>query len=271
MRSTPFTILTLAAGLLIAGCDLGQSPDVPDSLSFDAAVVATDGTLEDLRMMHGPRLGLPDIVFPPLVGGRPDCPLSDDIFLCPPIERDGLTYTRTITYLDANGTPQDAYDEASTASIHYQISVEGEISRDRWSASIQRERDLLVTGLLDDDGAVTWNGTGSGNVSRSRHTDAGDVRTYNIISSAVIEDVVLPYPRTEDGWPLSGAITRNMVVTRTSDVDGTETREREVTVTFDGTQFATVTVGDETFSVDLSERRFGPGKMHRRRGGHGPR
>ncbi len=221
-------------------------------------------------MMHGPGLGLPGIVFPPLNGGKPDCPASGSQFECPPLEREGLTYTRTITYLDASGNPQEGYDEATTASVHYEISVEGELERQWWSASINRRRDLTVTGLLDDTGVVTWNGTGSQNVQRSRHTDGGGVRFYNMVSNAEIVDVVIPHPRTEDGWPVSGTIARSMTVTRTADTDETRTVERVATITFNGTQFVSVTVGDETFTLDLSERRFGPGKMGRgvRRGGN---
>ena len=34
----------------------------------------------------------------------------------------------------------------------------------------------------------------------------------------------------------------------------TQTRERNVTTTFDGTQYATITVDGQTFEVDLSAR-----------------
>ncbi len=267
MKKAPRAASWAAAfAILAVGCDAGNDPSVPSNLSFDAAVVAADGALEDLRMMHGPNLGLPGIVFPPLVGTRPDCPQSGGRFHCPPIGREGLDYIRTITYLDASGNPQAEYDEATTASIRYQISVEGEISREWWTASIDRQRDLIVTGLLDDDGVVTWNGTGSANVQRSRHTDSGEVRSYTVVSSAEIRDVVVPHPRREDGWPLSGMITRELTLTRSSDTGGTETVERTVEVTFNGTQFVPVTVGDDTFTLDLGERHFGPGKMRRRRG-----
>ena len=264
-RSASAALLAAVVASFSAGCDSGDplaSDAFNRNMNFDAAVVAADGALEDLRMMHGPRLGLASTVFPPLVGDRPDCPESDDIFLCPPFEREGFTYTRTIEYLDADGNPQDGYDEATTASIHYQISIEGEIGREWWSGTIERSRELTVTGLLDDDGLVTWNGTGAGDVLRSRHTDGGD-RSYNIVSSGNIDDVVIPYPRTEDGWPLSGTITREMTITRTSDTGGTETMERTVSIAFNGTNLVTVTVGDETFTLDLSLQRHGPrGRRH---------
>jgi hypothetical protein len=267
-----------AAAIFMAGCDTGAEPEIPNNLNFDAAVVAADGTLEDLRMMHGPRLGLPGIAFPPLPN-ETDCPAAEGRFHCRGIERDGLTHTRTITYLDADGVPivddegNPLYDEARTDGIHYEISVAGDLSREWWSASIDRQRDLTVTGLLNDndddvnndDGVVTWVGSGTGDVERSRHTDGGELRTYQMVSSSAINDVVVPYPRTEDGWPVSGTIERTVTITRTSGTGETETTQRDVTVTFTGEQFVTVTVGDDTFTLDLSERGFGPRKMRDRK------
>lgn len=276
-------LLTAASAWLIAGCDSAGEPEVPGDINFDAAVVAADGTLEDLRMMHGPGLGLPGIVFPPLPS-ETDCAAHDGRFQCHPRELDGLTFTRTVTYLDIDGNPivdgegNPLYDESLTDGIHYEISVVGDISREWWNASIDRQRSLTVRGLLNDnddsadndDGVVIWTGSGTGDVERSRHTDGGEVRVYHMISSSAINDVVVPYPRTENGWPLSGTIERSITVTRSLADGGTETVQREVTVTFTGDQYATVTVGDDTFTLDLSERGFGPGKMrdHRRRRFH---
>jgi len=276
-RLSSLLLLAVFAALLVAGCDNTGEPELfSNDINFDAAVVAADGTLEDLRMMHGPRLGLPGIVFPPLPNEN-DCTADGARFQCNPISRDGLTFTRTITYFDqggeeiVDGEGNPIYDEAKTESIRYQISVVGDVSREWWSATINRQRDLTVTGLLNDndgddsndDGVVTWKGSGTGDVERSRHTDGGELRVYHMVSSSAIDDVVVPYPRTEAGWPLSGTIERNVTITRTLPSGETETVQRDVKVTFDGSQFATVTVGDDTFTIDLIERSFGPGKMHR--------
>jgi hypothetical protein len=255
----------IAVTLLLAGCVSTSDPN-DDSLNFDAAVIAADGALEDLEMMHGPRLGLRGGIFPGLIGNKPDCPMTQDMFLCDPIEREGIEYTRTITYMNSAGDPQGSYDEASTASIHYEISVVGRRARERWSADINRQRSLTVTGLLDGVGEVTWNGTGTGTVLRSRHIDGGDVRTYNVASSDQVNEVVVPYPREDDSWPITGSITKSMTMTRTSD-EGDETRTRTASLAFNGTSVVEVTVEGETFTVDLTEKRFGPGKMGRGRGG----
>jgi hypothetical protein len=274
MRRTLLAVLSVsAAAVVLAACDVG-GPETTDYLNYDAAVVAADGAEEDLRMMHGPGLGLPGIVFPPLDGSKPHCPETDMRFHCNSIERDGLDYTRTITYLDVDGNPLEEFDEAATDGIHYQISVKGDLSREYWSATIDRQRDLTVTGLLDDndpnvdgDGVVTWIGSGSGEVHRSRHMD-GVERSYDMVSSAQINDVVIPYPRSEEGWPESGTIVRSIDITFTTRDGETKNVSRTATITFQGTQFVPVTVGDETFTMDLGYRHFGPRGM---RGGPGGR
>ncbi len=274
MRRAISVVIPAAALLALAGCDAGTDPTLTNNLNFDAAVVAADGALEDLRMMHGPGLGVPWGVFPPLEDGRPNCPPENEGYRCPPFERDGFTYTREITYLDSDGNPMDAFVEGETESIHYLISVNGELSREGFTASISRTRDMTVNGLpLDtdeeDDGVVTWNGTGAGSGERTRLTRDGETAEFATESSFEIDEVVIPHPRCQECWPLSGTITRWVKMTRTIGED-TETKERTVVITFDGTQFATVTVGEDSFTVDLAERNFGPGHMRRRGDGGGP-
>lgn len=265
MRRNAYLAAIVTTVFAAAGCNLGNDVDTEDPLNFDAAVVAAEGAVEDLEMMHGPGLGLRGVVFPGLLGNRPDCPMTEDIFMCDPIEREGITYTRIITYRDAAGNTQSAYDESTTASIEYQISVQGDKSREGWSATIMRDRNLVVTGLLDGTGQVMWNGSGSGDVARSRHFDDGAERSYNITSTSDVSDVVIAYPREDDSWPLSGTITRALTMTRVSDGDS-ETGQRDVSLEFNGTSEVPITVDGETFTVDLSQRRFGPRNL---RGGPG--
>ncbi len=262
MRGQHVSVMAVALAVAVAGCE-SSSPSTGDPTAFDAAVIAADGGLEDLEMMHGPGLGLGGIVFPALVGGRPDCPRTQDVFLCDPIQRDGIDYTRSIIYRDASGAAQDGYDENTTASIEYQITVHGERGREGWSATIDRTRNFTVTGLQDGTGTAMWNGTSAGTLSRSRHIDGGPSRTYDVTSSGIVTDVVIPFPRTDGAWPLSGTITRLVSMTLTNGED-TRTREREVTIEFNGGPEVTVTVGDETFTLDLSQR-MGRGR-HVRRG-----
>jgi hypothetical protein len=59
-------------------------------------------------------------------------------------------------------------------------------------------RDLMIAGLEGEEANRTVNGTGSGSVAQSQHTDADGSRTYDMSS----KDVVHPVPHTDDSWPL---------------------------------------------------------------------
>ncbi len=73
-------------------------------------------------------------------------------------------------------------------------------------------------------------------------------------STSAIEDVVHPVPRTDDAWPLSGTITRNVTVNIVNGPNGDETKTRTVVITFNGTNLPTMTVDGESFEIDLSTR-----------------
>ena len=70
--------------------------------------------------------------------------------------------------------------------------------------------------------------------------------------STVIANVVTAAVRLPDAWPLSGTIRRNHSVTRTDAVNGTKTSTRTSVVTFNGTQFVTLTVNGKEFTLDLA-------------------
>lgn len=265
MRTTPRLIATGALALLLGACsDSSTAPDLAVSplLNRDVAQVVVDAVGEDVSIMVDPSLGAVSgnfMMAAPGGGFRTGgCTFDGTRFTCPGVNTDNLTITRSFAFFDAQGNPQDAFDPITTASANFQSLVAGEISRDAWSASIERSRNMTVSGLGGTETTRTWNGTGTNNVSRSRHTEGGPNRTYNMESSSVTTNVVVPVPRAEGTWPLSGTITHTVTVTITDGEGSGNTRTRTATVTFNGTQFATVTVGDETFTIDLAERKVGP-------------
>lgn len=263
--------LAIAAGLVACGED-GTGPEI-DGLALDAAVVSADGAILDVEAMRElgiPGLGLRSFMFQPLIGGRPPCPESGGEFDCPPRHHDGMEISHTVTFLDVDGNPQDALDEESTATILVHIEMVGERGREGWSASVERVRDLVVTGLLGNEESRTWNGTGSSTTIRSRHFDDGTARTYEMSSEETIQDVVVPYPRADDAWPLSGTITKRVTVTVVEGDDAGETREITVVVSFDGSQYAQLTVDGETFEIDLAARPGGRPFSGRHQGPMGP-
>ena len=227
----------LALGVLVmAACSDVSGPESPSAalLTRDVAMVAADALLEDLVDMSQLMLR--------------------GVLPAPP--EDGThSGTRTVTFYDALGNEQTSHDPETTASIHVVMEGTREFSRDSWTASGTRTRDLLITGLEGEETTRTVNGTGSGTLIRSSHTDTDGARTYDMATTSVIENVVHPVPRTDESWPLSGTITREISVTITNGPDGDVTRNRTVVVTFDGTQWAVMAVvGGDSFEVDLSTR-----------------
>jgi hypothetical protein len=218
--------------LAVMACNDGTEPDVVvDQLNFDVAMVAADGLLDDLNTITQ--------LFP--FGSGPSLAPS-------------FTHSRSVTFFDGAGNPQEAFDELTTASIQVVSEMSGEFSRETWSASISRSREMTITGLEGEETSRTANGSGSEEVKRSRHLDDGGIRSYEISGMSTIQDVVHGVPRADNPWPLSGTITRQMTVDVVNGPDGNRTVERTATVTFNGTQFVTMTVNGESFEVDLATR-----------------
>ena len=91
-------------------------------------------------------------------------------------------------------------------------------------------------------------------MSRSRHSDENGDRSYDMTGTTVISDVVHGVPREDNPYPLSGTMTRDMTAVIVNGPNGDETRTRHVIITFNGTQFPTMTLNGELFEVDLSTR-----------------
>ncbi len=219
---------TLTLSLLaLAACSdtAGLESSSEDNLTFDVAMIAADAAIGDFGDLGR------------VFGGGP---------------HPGGTHTAT--FYDADGDEQDARDPLTTASIHLVIESTHEFSRDSWSGTGTRSRDIWISGLEGEEASRTVNGTGGSAVTRSRHTDASGTRTYDMSSTSVIEDVVHPVPRTDDAWPLSGTITRNVTVKVINGPDGDVTKTRTVVITYNGTNRPTMTVDGEPFEVDLSTR-----------------
>lgn len=246
----------LVSLLALAACEGATSPAATDtaSLNLDVATVAADATVDDvMEMTLGPAgtgIGV-GIGFGP--GGLP---------------RSDLAHSRTVTFLDADGNPMEAYDPLTTAAVHVVAEITGSRENDLWSATVERTRDHVVSGLLGEETERTWNGTGTDAVSRTRFVDGEDDREYSMSGSVVVEDVVVGLPRSEHPWPLSGTITRHVVVTVLNTPGGDRTEERTAVVTFDGTRYATLTVNGEEYEIDLAERHGGrPRHRHGERDG----
>ena len=239
--------LALLTTIALAACNDSNGPSEEDlALNEAVAAVAADAAVEDVKQMFfalpaGPALGA-----------------SYDAAAVP---RD---FSRTVTFYDAAGNVMDAYNAETTASINIVVEASGTVEREGWTATVSRSRDLTVSGLEGTETSRTWDGTGSGEVTGSQHTDEHGTRSYDMSSSVIIDAVVRGLPREENPWPLSGTITRTVTVTITT-ADGVVTRERTAVLTFNGTQFATLTISghDGVYEVDLAAR--ATDRAHRKR------
>jgi hypothetical protein len=235
----------------ISSCnELGTEPgslEVQGAVGAAAAAAAADAVLEDLYQMSDVLPGGAEIQ------AQKDSQKSKDRSKDSQKSKDR---SKVKTFFDGNGLEQEAFDPITTASVHVVVTIEKEKSRDNFSASIKRHRDMWVTGLEGEEETRTWNGDGSGERHRARVSDEFGERIRDVKSTSITEGVVRSVDRKAHPWPLSGTITRNIQVTITNGRNGDESRERTVVITFDGTQFATLTVnGEPSHEVDLATRK----------------
>ena len=255
----------LTCAVILGAC--GKDSTGPDAatplLTADLAVVAADAAGEDVDIMREP------VVFPSMAPvfapGNGDFNPANCTFnsgtqrlVCPPHTRENtLVVTRSYMIWDALNVVQQSYDPLLTAKANVQTEIQGTKTADHWTATIDRTRDLTVTGLLGDETQRTWNGTGASSATRSRHTDGGD-RSYDITCTLTVTNVVVPVERNDERFPLSGSITRVCTITFDGGPRDGQTITRTLVVTFNGNQTATLTIGDKTFDIDLKSRHRTP-------------
>lgn len=237
-------ILAAVPALLfaVACSDSPSSPEADDQLNLDVANYVADMTSDDLYMLdlYSSMTTSSALLSPPR----------------PPRFAD-LTITRTVTFYDEGGAEQTAYDPLLTAEINFVFHMEGSHSRTGEMGSIDvdvnRDRDMWLSGLVGEETERLWNGTGSAAVSRSLISDEKGDRQYDMSSSTEVDNVLVQLPRSENPWPISGTITRQVHVEIVTD-EGTVVKDRTVVITFDGDQFVTITVNGEEFELDLARR-----------------
>jgi len=231
--------------LAFAGCSDATAPEALDeALLEDVAVVAADATLEDIVIMSTPlTFAGAALAVDGLGGFGPDGSFSG---------------ARSRTFYDADGNVQDAYDPLTTDSVHLEMELTREVSREYWSASVYRTRSLTVSGLLGEETTRQWDGSGAEEISRSVHLEDGTARSRDMDGAFEVSAVVVPAPGTSDThWPLSGTVHRTVHVVVVNGPDGDVERTLDVTITFDGDSTATAVVDGETFEIDLTTRADG--------------
>ena len=264
LRAT--TALTLAAVFTACGdsttgpTDAGVSASVSAATTLDVATVSGDAAQEDVETFKINRgaFGLATIDFERFARWE-SCPYDATAkrFVCVVKNRGPFSATRSYAYIDQAGVAQAAYSATTTASANFKWALSGTITKEKWSGTMSRDRDITISGLLGANTTVTVNGTGATERQRTRflRDSAGPnglTREYDLESSLAIVNVVTPAIRVPDAWPASGTISRNYKVTRTDATNGTIVVTRNSVVTFNGTQFAKLVVNGKEFKLDLA-------------------
>ena len=261
MKWTPYPRLATVGALMMVLAACGEGPSEPaddtaELATFDVAAIAGDQTFEDVAALrhHQGAIGGFHGPVPRFGTWSHDCSYDSGsaAFICPVATHSAATHSRSYQLFDAAGTPQSAYDPITTASATFNISLNGSLTRDAFTATVARERTLTVSGLEGDETTRSWSGTVSSTHSRTSHPDRVRSRNYVMNSTGVIADLVIPHPFADDGWPLSGTIARTMNYSREGARGPGRSGTRTISITFNGTQFVPMTVNDRQFTLDLA-------------------
>ncbi len=266
MRSPSFSRVLSAACLAIAlaACSDSNAPAPAvsdDQATADLAISAAEGIATDVSFLvggafDGMSLGRTAGTAGATPAGPNDCPLgADGRHTCTTTTENGLTHTRSFAFYDAANALQPRFDSVTTASINFQMSLSGTITREHMTATIARERNNTLSGLAGAETQRTWNGTGSSSHNSTTMGERG-TRTYVTTSKDTTTNVVFALPRPENPWPKSGTIVHNMSSTATFDgvQSGTRTVTRRALVTFNGTSSVPLLIGDRACTLNLETK-----------------
>lgn len=276
MSRTRLLCHTAAAALALglAACGDSTAPDAAISeaqITADVAATAGDVASEDVGLITSGD-GTASTLAAATAGGvytaRPvspalasawnlggSCPYdsTEQRFVCATMSVGALQIDRSFALFDAAGASMTAYDDSLTASMEMTVAVSGTVTRPRWSADVSRQRSWTVSGLAGQETTRTWAGTGGGAMGIT-FSDGTVTRRYLGTQVTAMSSVVVQLPRSANPWPLSGTITRQVdaTLTRQGAQQVSRSVSRATMVTFNGTQFVELRVGETLFTLDLA-------------------
>jgi hypothetical protein len=177
--------------------------------------------------------------------GRFDCPAT--------VNANGVSVVRSLAFFDTTGTLMNHFD-STTASMNVQATLSGVVITTAGADTVNGTRNLTATGLFGHNTTRIWNGSGNG-THGAFWVDSAASRTADVSYSSIFTNVVVALPRSANPYPVSGTISRAVtgtgVVTK-GDSTRTISISRSVGITFNGTEFVPMTVGNQTYTLDLA-------------------
>ena len=185
------------------------------------------------------------------------CAYTSGRWTCAPRIEDGLTVSRSYAFFDGAGQPMKVKNDLTTASINFELAINGVVSRDSsFSGVVHRTRNVTISGLLGKETTRRWDGFGI-SADTNTHRSSLTTRTYAGKSVDSLRAVVYSQPRPPSSYPLSGSMVRVVKYLVTSTGRGTERRtvDRRVVVTYNGTSAAQVQTGSVICTLHLDTHR----------------
>jgi hypothetical protein len=160
---------------------------------------------------------------------------------CAPVIHDGLTVTRSFSFLDAAGVVEQAFDAAKTDKVDVQNTVTGTVTHHSTATStVNSSSDFTITGLASPSTQRTIDGTASGSETTTGTRD-GVAFTAMRTASDITSSLVIPIQNGRPTYPTSGTVTRSMEAKVTLGSSSSTSSRKEV-ITYNGTATANVMI-----------------------------
>lgn len=161
---------------------------------------------------------------------------------CPTITHDGLTITRSFSFLDATGAVEQAFDPAKTNTVNIKRSVSGTVTHHETAKStVSGSSDLTVAGLAPGSTQRTVNETSAGTDATTGSWD-GIAFTATRTAGDTTTGLVIPIQDGKPTFPTAGTIVRSMKASVALNGQTPSTSSRREVITFDGTATAKVVI-----------------------------
>ena len=247
--------LLLAAAVLAAGCS--DSATGPTNQPADLSALLDEMSAPSMSVAAGTSMPVASAAVTTRPRTVPSaCPYDNATqrFVCPAVTVNGLTFTRSFQLLDVANTPHSRF-EASVVAIRTFSTVKGTLTNAATGGpayAIDRQEVMTLSGIRTD--RHTLNGVATSLVEGTITTARGTVHTKTT-QTETTTNLVLPNPRTGSRWPI-GSVTVESMSEVTANGEQKVTSSSTATITFDGTNKATITIstglGTFTCTIDLA-------------------
>jgi hypothetical protein len=162
---------------------------------------------------------------------------------CTRTNRQGITVTRSFSFLDASGAAQQAFNRTTTNTVNVTASTGGTRIHhdDKDTTTVNASSDFTVAGLASGSTQRTVAGKSAGTESTKGIKDSVAFTALRTAGDT-ITGLVIPIQNDRPTFPTAGTIIRSMqaVVTLAGQTPSTSSR-REV-ITYDGSATAQVVI-----------------------------